>query len=426
MGRQVSSARTGANLITFYLVREISRPLVFSLLITLAAMLLERTLRLMDMLTSHGGPLELVFQLTINLLPHYLGLALPATFFISLFVVISKFDANNELVTISSAGLSLYRIVRPMVVIGVMFALISVALFGYIQPYSRYLYREIIHVVTNTAWNATLNERVFAKLGGGLTIYADNVDATGRRLAGIFIREVNDDTEVVTTAAEGALIVNDSHTRLQLVLRDGARTTFRKNTEAMTVSFSNVSLARDFAFDAAPFRPRGKDGREMTLTELWTLAKETPDDGVRAGLTAEFHTRIVRAASLPFLPFLAMAGASKWRNCVSAVAPEKRSMAMGIASQRASRNTGIAAGGLILVLYHHVIQLGGSLVERGMFSAAMAVWLPFLLFAGFCMMTFHRSNATPGGNPFDPVFARIENMVSALTSALRPESKQRA
>lgn len=406
MGRQVSSARTGANLITFYLVREISRPLVFSLLITLAAMLLERTLRLMDMLTSHGGPLELVFQLTINLLPHYLGLALPATFFISLFVVISKFDSSNELVTISGAGLSLYRIVRPMVVIGVVFALISVALFGYIQPYSRYLYREIIHVVTNTAWNATLNERVFAKLGGGLTIYADNVDATGRRLAGIFIREVNDDTEVVTTAAEGALIVNDSHTRLQLVLRDGARTTFGKNTEAMTVSFSNVSLARDFAFDAAPFRPRGKDGREMTLTELWTLAKETPDGGVRAGLTAEFHTRIVRAASLPFLPFLAMA--------------------MGIASQRASRNTGIAAGGLILVLYHHVIQLGGSLVERGMFSPAMAVWLPFLLFAGFCLLTFHRSNATPGGNPFDFVFARIENMVSALTSALLPESKQRA
>ncbi len=402
----MSSARTGTNLITFYLVRETARPLAFSLLITLAAMLLERTLRLMEMLTSHGGPLELVFQLTINLLPHYLGLALPATFFISLFVVISKFDSSNELVTISGAGLSLYRIVRPMVVIGLVFAFISVALFGYIQPYSRYLYREIMHVVTNTAWNATLNERVFAKLDGGLTIYADAVDATGRRLAGIFIREVNGDTEAVTTAAEGALIVNADHTRLQLVLRDGERTTFRKNAETMTVGFSNVSLARDFAFDAAPFRPRGKDGREMTLTELWTLGRETPDAAVRAGLDAEFHTRIIRAASLPFLPFLAMA--------------------MGIASQRASRSTGIAAGGLILVLYHHVIQLGGSLVERGMFSAATAIWLPFLLFAGFCLMTFHRSNATPGGNPFDSVFAGLDNMIASITSALRPESKKQA
>ncbi len=402
----MSASRTSANLITYYLVRETSRPLVFSLLITLAAMLLERTLRLIELLTSHGGPLELVFQLTLNLLPHYLGLALPATFFISLFVVISKFDSNNELITLSGTGLSLYRIVRPMVVIGMVFAVISIALFGYIQPYSRYLYREIIHVVTTTAWNAALNERVFAKLGDGLTIYADEVGATGRRLGGIFIREAGDDTETVTTAAEGALIVNDTHTRLQLVLREGARTIFRKDAQAMTVSFSSVILARDFAFDAAPFRPRGKDGREMTLNELWQLSGETPPGEMRAGLIAELHTRAVRAASLPLLPFLAMA--------------------MGIASQRASRNTGIAAGALILVLYHHVIQLGGSLVERQMFSAGIAIWLPFVLFAGFCLIAFHRSNASPGGNPFDPVFARIENMVAALTSALRPEGNKPA
>lgn len=403
MGRRVSRRHTGAGLINIYLVRETARPLLFSLLITLAALLLERTLRLLELLASHGGPLELVFQLTIDLLPHYLGLALPATFFISLFVVIAKFDSGNEMVSISNAGLSLYHIIRPMVVTGLVFAFISVALFGYIQPYSRYLYREIIYVVTNTAWNATLNERVFAKLGDGLTIYADEVDATGHKLSGIFVREVNEDNEVITTAARGALIINEAHTRLQLVLQDGVRTTLGKGVEAMTISFSNVSLGRDFAFDAAPFRPRGKDGREMTLTELWTLTQETPEGGQRNIWVAEFHSRMVRAASLPVLPFLAMA--------------------MGIASQRASRSTGIAAGGLILVLYHHVIQLGGSLVENGIFSAATAIWLPFILFAGFCLGTFHLSNASPGGNPFDPLFSRIENGLAALTRAPRPKSQ---
>ncbi|MFZ5835938.1 MAG: LptF/LptG family permease [Pseudomonadota bacterium] len=395
-----------SRLITAYLLRETSRPLLFSLIITLAAMLLERTLRLLELLTSHGGPLELVFQLTINLLPHYLGLALPATFFISLFVVISRFDANNELITISGAGLSLYRIVRPLVFAGGVFALISILLFGYVQPFSRYLYREIIHVVTTTAWNATLNERVFAKLGDGLTIYADEVDATGRRLAGIFIREVRDGTEILTTAASGALLADESRRRLQLVLREGARTTIRNNAETMTVDFSSVTFGRDFAFDAAPFRPRGKDGRELTLTELWRLADETPPGAMRAGFSAEFHSRIVRAVCLPFLPLLAMA--------------------MGIASQRASRATGIAAGGLILVLYHHMIQFGSSLIERELFSPLTAIWLPFLLFAGFCLLSFHRSDATPGGNPFDPVFAGIDRLVSGLAGALLPESKRQA
>lgn len=406
MGPRVSVTGSGSGLITSYLVRETARPLLFSLLITLMAMLLERTLRLLELLTSHGGPLELVFQLTINLLPHYLGLALPATFFVSLFVVISKFDANNELITLSSAGLSLYHIVRPLVIIGVLFGFISIALFGYIQPFSRYLYREIIHVVTTTAWNATLQERVFAKLGNGLTIYADEVDATGRQLAGIFIREVRDDTEILTTARSGALLLDEKHTRLQLVLWEGERTSIRQNAETMTVSFSNVTFSRDFSLDAAPFRPRGKDGRELTINELWWLSSETPPGEARAGLTAELHTRLVRAASLPLLPLLAMA--------------------MGIASQRASRTMGIAAGGLILVLYHHLIQLGGSLVERGEFSAVTAIWAPFALFAGLCIFTFHRCDAAPGGNPFDSIFAGLDKLVTGLAGALLPESKKQA
>jgi lipopolysaccharide export system permease protein len=394
----------GAGRISSYLLRETVKPLLFSLLATLAALLLERTLRLMEQLTDQGGPLELVFRLTVNLLPHYLGLALPATFFISLFIVIARFDANNELVSISGTGLSLFRLVRPLVVIGVIFALISIALFGFLQPYSRYLYREIMHRVTSTVWSATLNERVFAKIGEDLIIYANNVDATGMRLNGVFIREYDGDREVVITAARGELQANNDFTRLQLNLKEGARTTFKNGGEEMTVSFSNVILGRDFPLDEGPFRPRGKDARELTLPELWRLMEETPKSLARAELSAEFHARLVRAASLPWLPMLAMA--------------------MGIAAKRASRSLGIVTGGLILVLYHHVIQLGGSLIGREIASPFLAIWLPFAVFSSLCLWTFYRSNATPGGNPFNAVFDWLESLFSRVSGALQPLTRR--
>ena len=47
MGRQVSRRHAGANLINFYLMRETARPLLFSLMITLAAMRVKAALRLM-------------------------------------------------------------------------------------------------------------------------------------------------------------------------------------------------------------------------------------------------------------------------------------------------------------------------------------------------------------------------------------------
>ena len=55
--------------------------------VTVVALLLERALRLLDMLSQSSARFGSVAELTANLLPHYLGLALPVAFFVALFIV---------------------------------------------------------------------------------------------------------------------------------------------------------------------------------------------------------------------------------------------------------------------------------------------------------------------------------------------------
>jgi lipopolysaccharide export system permease protein len=357
--------------------------------VTLAALLLERTLRLLEIVSSHSGPLEVVFSLAVYLAPHYLGLALPAAFFVSLFIVIARFDAGNELVILSGAGLSLYQITRPLIAIGVLFSIVSAALFGFIQPYSRYVYREVIHFATTAGWNVTLNERVFATLGDG-----------------VFIRERLDDVEVVTTADRGLLRVNDDHRRLQLLLVDGVRSTIGKSDEKSSVTFSEFIYGHDFDVDNAPFRDRGEDSRELTLAELWRASAETTPEIPRTKLIAEFHARLARALSLPLLPLLAVS--------------------MGIAAKRSNRGAGIVVGGIILVLFHHLIQLGESLVDNGGMTAGTAIWAPFALFAIFCMWMFSRSNSSLDGSPFNAVFALIDGAIAKQAKMFRHRRETRA
>lgn len=401
-----SGRRGKARLIRSYLLRETAKPLVRTLAVTLAALLLERTLRLLEIVSSHSGPLEVVFSLAVYLAPHYLGLALPAAFFVSLFIVIARFDAGNELVILSGAGLSLYQITRPLIAIGVLFSIVSAALFGFIQPYSRYVYREVIHFATNAGWNVTLNERVFATLGGGLTLYAREVDSSGRRLKGVFIRERRDDVEVVTTADRGVLRVDDDHRRLQLLLVDGVRSTIGKSDEKSSVTFSEFIFGHDFDVDDAPFRSRGEDSRELTLTELWQATAETTSEIPRTKLIAEFHARLARALSLPLLPLLAVS--------------------MGIAAKRSNRGAGIVVGGIILVLFHHLIQLGESLVASGEIPASSAIWAPFALFAIFCMWIFNRANSSLDGSPFNAVFAIIDGAIVKRVEMFRHRRETRA
>lgn len=401
-----SGRRRGARLVRSYLLRETAKPLVQTLAVTLAALLLERTLRLLEIISNHSGPLEVVFSLAVYLAPHYLGLALPAAFFISLFIVISRFDAGNELVMLSGTGLSLYQISMPLVSLGVLFSIVSVALFGYVQPYSRYVYREVIHFATTAGWNVTVQERVFVTLGDGLTLYAREVDSSGRRLKGVFIREKRDGAEVVTTADSGVLRAADDRRRVQLLLVNGSRSTIGKSDEKSSVNFSEFVFGRDFDVNDAPFRSRGEDSRELTLSELWRGAGDTAYEVPRATMTAEFHARLVRAISLPFLPLLAVA--------------------MGIAAKRSSRGAGIAVGGVILVVFHHVIQLGESLVDHEAASVSAAIWLPFGLFASFCIWIFDRANSSVNGSPFNAVFAMIDGAIARRVETFRHRRRSRA
>ena len=67
-----------------YLIATMAPRMTAALLITLAVLLIERLLRLLDFITGHGADIGPVLTMMLNLLPHYMGLALPAAFCICL------------------------------------------------------------------------------------------------------------------------------------------------------------------------------------------------------------------------------------------------------------------------------------------------------------------------------------------------------
>ena len=79
-----------------YLLQLMGPPMAAALGVVLIALLLERILRLFNLLAASSARFELILDLVGNLVPHYLGLALPAAFFISVFLVIARLGDNNE------------------------------------------------------------------------------------------------------------------------------------------------------------------------------------------------------------------------------------------------------------------------------------------------------------------------------------------
>jgi len=386
--------RAAAWRLSRYVLVQTLRPLSAGLGVILVGLLMERVLRLLELMSGRTGDLDQILQMAMHLVPHYLGLALPAAFFFGLLLVVTRLDSNTELDAMSNAGLSLYEIVRPLIGLGVLFALVSILLFGYLQPYSRYAYRAILHAVTNGEWDGTVTEGVFTDVGNGFTMSADSVDITGTHLKGVFIRQIDGVTETVTTARNAELRASKEANRLVLQLHQGLRLRIEDRKTTDKIAFATLTLDRSFPADAAPFRARGNNDRELTLTELhagWNNPAVPHDQ--RTEFRAEFHQRLVRAATLPLLPFLGFA--------------------VGKAAKRNRRAFGYLVGGFVLLLYHHIIQLGQSLAETGNISPYVSLWLPAVLFGAFCLWAFERTNSTTEGSPFNAVMRYLEQMIDA-------------
>ncbi|MCC7082028.1 MAG: LptF/LptG family permease [Burkholderiales bacterium] len=376
----------GGYRLDFYLLRALMGPLGFVLGAILVAQLLERLLRLFDLVAATGAPVTSVFRMAAHLLPHYLGLALPAAFTVAMFLALARLSDDSELDIVLASGRSLVRVAAPYFVFAVVLAVFSLYLFGHLQPLSRYAYRAEVYAALNARWDARVEENRFGKAGRGFVFHAEAVAPDKRHLQGVFVQRRVGDGEEITTAPRGELVPADDG-RLLLELEDGLLVREYEPGKAWFGRFTKAVINADFNPKAPTFRPRGGSVRELTLPELWADMHGGATDIAPSRLAGEFHGRLARSAVLPLLPLLAIP--------------------LGMAAKRGRRAAGAVFTALALLVLNHSLQFGESLAESGRADAVVSVWLPLVAFALLCLWLFRASLAWPGDNPLTRAESRL-------------------
>ncbi len=372
-----------------YLLRMLALPAAGVLGVTLVAFLLEQTLRLINEMASNGARLGYLFGLISNLVPYQLGLALPASFFVAMFIVIARLDEESEIAAILAGGVSFERILAPLVFAGAVLGVISLVLVGYAQPYSRFGYRAVLNAATDAGWTARLDPQVFIHAGPDFTITADDADATGRSLKGVFIRRKSSTGETIVTATAGRLGLG----------RDG-KTTDLRLVGGLILSDAAAGGERllrfgDFADHEVlntreVLRPRGGDEQEMTLPEL--IGESGRSDALipRRVLLAELYSRLARSLAMPLLPLLALP--------------------LALAAKRGKRAPGMIVGAVLLVAFHHGVTLCKSFAQKGEVNPLLAIGGIFAVMLALGLWLFLSSRQRPGDTPISGFLARIDGL----------------
>lgn len=383
-----------------YAVRLSAWPLIATLGVTLVALLLERVLRLLDVLSLSNDRFGFVVELAANLAPYYIGLALPLAFFIALFIVVARLNDGSEIDAMLASGRSLSSLAAPYVVMGIVLMAFSFALFGFIQPYSRYAYRAVMHAAQNAGWSGELPGGMIVSTGDDFVITADADPTQGPILHRLFVRQLDDEKqEFITTAREAEIKVDRASNTATLLLRDGNQLRLAHHSEPALLRFSSSSIEVPLGTVAKLLRDRGRDERELTSIELLEEAAK-PDSTISYGaLMAEFYGRLVRAISLPLLPLLAIP--------------------LGLAGKRSGRASGAIIAGIILVGFQHLLQLGEGMATEGSISPFIGVGVPFFAFAALCIWIFMSSRKRPGDTPISRTAEALDGVLRYLGSWLK-------
>jgi lipopolysaccharide export system permease protein len=250
-----------------------------------------------------------------------------------------------------------------------------------VQPTSRYLYEELRFDLRSGALGASIKVGEFNNLGDNLTVRIEESRNQGNDLSGLFVFAENKKGQSISVTAEkGQFLRTDDPDTIILRLTNGTLVHDAPNyRSARVLSFSSHDVPIDLP-QIEQFRGRGGKDREYTLNELVKVGNDAGrPKAERNAAWANFHFRMVEVAMMLLLPLLALA--------------------LAIPPKRSTSALGVFLSIVMVVTYHKINEYAESMGALGSVHPAIALWVPFLLFAALIVWMYHVIAHVPGGQP---------------------------
>lgn len=359
-----------------YVLRQLAKPLGTSIAIGLLVLLAERMVRLLDTTLGKKNSFGVVFEMLAYLVPHYLGVALPAALFLGLLFSFNKLSRDSEIDALLASGIGLHRIAQPVAILSLILAAFSVLIVGWLQPHTRYAYRAVVFDVKNVDVFYLAEEGIFME-AGTRTFILDKLNRSAGSFERIFLFDNRGAGGIETvTASSGRLIENPNTPVPVLRLENGHRMQIERMPSLAADQQPPQATVSNFEVADTPlgqvtektFRPRGEDERELTLPELIAQQDHPPKGSTPDMMRSELHKRIIAMFTLPMLPFLAVPFA--------------------LGRRRNQRNYRFGIALILLVALHEIIEQGAIATRSNGASPWLTMWLPFLSVTAYAAWRF--------------------------------------
>ncbi len=314
-------------------------------------MMLGNLIKLSEMIAKKGIEPASAFRLFLYYIPYLLEFSLPLACLLGVLLTIGRASAENEVISLKTSGISLFKILSLFLTIGIIVSLFLIILQDRLIPQAHFASRRIIKKM------ATHNPLGFIEPGVFIDDFKDFIlftqDVEANTLKKVFIYELKDETSNLIYAEKGDFVIEKDI--LKIKLQEGFiegpqmqyRIHFKTHFMHLPIEKKETSVA--------------KKPSDMTIKELRKEIKAFQNKGIDPlPLKTELHKKI--SISLSSLIFILLGfGAA------SLVKHKEKSINFGICF-------------LSALGYYLLSLLGESLVLKKILPVFLGIWLANLFF----------------------------------------------
>lgn len=356
-----------------YILSEVAGPFFFGVIGFVIIGMVDILFTLIDLFINSGIPLFVVLRLLIFKIPAIMVLFFPMATLFATMIVLIRMAKDSEITVLRAGGISMLRIVAPVIVAGLLVALLSFLVNERVVPWANHISDNLIRKAILKKPPPDIAQNTFFKESRDRYFYIRKVDTSKKIMEDIFIYEVTKNFPRLITAKTATWTGN------QWQLKDGFVHKFDDegfvNYEG---KFKKMSMKIDR--DVHTFFANEKTPREMSSKELKKKITGLEEGGVNTrSLAVDLHMKYSEpAASLAF----ALIGT-----------------AICIAFVRSSKDWWGVVGSVLLALltvgfYFFVMATFRSLGRGGAIHPFLGAWGPNIIFIFIAGMLLWKEGLT--------------------------------
>lgn len=209
-----------------YLIGSVMPYFVFSWLLLSVILFVQQASRFSDIFFSANIPSNLVWQLSLALIPNVIAFTCPMAALVGVIIGLTKMQGDSELVAIRAAGVGNFGITLPIIALGIVLSIFAffVNLKG--VPAAAGIVRAVALRTALHKLESPIEPGVFNTEVAGYTIYVKEGDIENGTWKNIFIYNEDEKTKTVRLITSGRGRIDYSNENSELVLENAIASTF--------------------------------------------------------------------------------------------------------------------------------------------------------------------------------------------------------